>query len=90
MSTSVEITTAVEIKASFDKFVLIKKALLSAPWIPEIPPKKPLNRPPIGSHLVSNFRSLVLGINSIKVKQIRIIDIMILSKFCSIGFPSME
>ena len=54
-STNTDIVTAVAIKDSFDRFTLIKKALLKAPWIPVNPPKNPLNKPPKGNHFFLNL-----------------------------------
>ena len=66
-------TTVVAINTDFSKFIFIKKALLSAPWFPVKPPKKPLNIPPIGSIDLLNFNFLKNGIKSISAKNIRII-----------------
>src|SRR5688572_17900408 len=66
-STKVETTTAVPINASFDNPALIRKALLKAPWLPESPPKKPLNAPPSGNLLLSNCR-FRFGIRSMQAK----------------------
>ena len=75
-STKKEITTVVAIKTVLSKSIFIKKALLSAPWFPVRPPKKPLNIPPIGNMDLLNFSFLKNGIRSIIAKAIKIIAII--------------
>ena len=87
-STKKEITTVVAIKTVLSKSNLIKKALLSAPWFPVNPPKKPLNIPPRGSMDLLNFYYLKNGIKSIKTKAIKIIAIINCKYETFILFPS--
>ncbi len=52
-STMTASTTPVATKRSFSSPALSRNMLRKAPWCPDKPPKKPLTRPPKGSHLLS-------------------------------------
>jgi hypothetical protein len=69
MSIITEIITPVAINSSFVKFSFIKNADLSAPWLPESPPKKPLRIPPIGKYFLSKFILVKNGIISNNAKN---------------------
>ena len=63
-------------KTSFFNPILIRKALLRAPWFPLNPPKKPLRKPPKGISFFANFSLEKCGMRSNAANAINNNDII--------------
>lgn len=88
MSIKQAITTPEAINASFDKLERIRNAERNAPWLPDNPPKNPLNNPPNGKYFLSNSKLAKAGMISKqekKSKTIAMISLMgTITNKCSI------